>query len=582
MNNTIEQSVISTSDYHFNLKNEVFAQLEMQSRQRLYSKRPDIWARDMLGVTFWSRQVEIALAVVSHKDVMVAAGHGVGKTMMTAVLMLWWTDIHHSIGKESIALSTAPSTSQVRIGIWREMKRFLQASSNRHDEYLRRVRNKESLQGFAGHKLPGRIVDHSTWKDDDGTILAIGRTPPRGREGDSFQGVHGNVFAVIDEAVGVSEDMIQTMANNTSTSSDRRLLIANPTNPASAMGRIWHDSESQKLWKRISISVFDSPKFTDEWKELPQDTLASMTDESFVEGKKLEYGEDSANYRARVLGQWATEDDMLLFTEDVLGLGRDVVVMPDTEDTSYVGFDVSRSIKGDYSYLYLVEEGWVYDTQEYDSKEDDWVDLEKPRKTERRGIRIRFLDKWRGMPFQTIHNKNGQVVEEGANKLVHAHMKATGAKQLRIDVGGMGVNMLDAMYDIYGEEYDLVEIDGGTLPPTGTRKGFYNLRAYGYSELARRMREGTVDIDPGDNILIDQLGSIQYKFAAGYADSMLIEAKEDMRRKGLKSPDAADAAWMGSTMIDIDSLHSADSGQFEVDFAPIVDEFAHFYASSSW
>lgn len=578
----MEAYVTSSSGYHFSFQNEVFAALEMRARARLYSKRPDIWARDMLGVTFWSKQVEIALAVVDHKDTMVAAGHGVGKTMMTAVLMLWWTDIHYSTGQESIALSTAPSTSQVRIGIWREMKKFLRISQERHAEYLERLENNESVQGYVGHALPGRIVDHSTWKTDDGTILAIGRTPPRGREGDSFQGVHGNVFAVVDEAVGVSEDMIQTMANNTSTMSDRRLLIANPTNPASAMGRIWHDSEAQKLWKRIKISVLDSPKFTDEWKSLPAETLESMTDESFVEGKKLEYGEDSANYRARVLGLWATEADMLLFTEDIIGLGRDVVVIPHEGDKKFVGFDVSRSIKGDFSFLYLVEEGWVYETEEWDSVKGDWVELKKPRKTEKRGIHVRFLDKWRGLPFQPIHNHNGQVVEEGANKLVHAHMVATGASELRIDVGGMGVLMMDAMLDVYEERYELVPIDGSTTPPTGTRKGFFNLRAYGYAELARRMREGTVDIDPEDAALIDQLSTVEYKFAKGYADSMLIESKEDMRKRGIKSPDAADAVWMGAALVDPEGFGYDGDETFDYDYGPIVEEYGHFYASQAW
>ena len=77
-------TIRNSSDYSFTFRNEVFEQLEVQARRSVYSKRPDVWARDVLGVTLWSKQVEVVLSVVEHKNTMVADGHGVGKSFLTA------------------------------------------------------------------------------------------------------------------------------------------------------------------------------------------------------------------------------------------------------------------------------------------------------------------------------------------------------------------------------------------------------------------------------------------------------------------------------------------------------------------
>lgn len=559
--------ILSDPSYKFQFGQSVLHQLEAQARRRLYSKRPDLWANDVLHVTLWSKQSDVALSVVEHHNTMVAAGHGVGKSLVAAVLVCWWVDTH-PIG-EAIVLTTAPSTHQVRNILWRNVQKLHSESKRLHGLYLAAQKNGESTAGLPDHQLPGYVTSSATWKSDDGVMLAYGRTAPRGREGDAMQGVHGSVLTIVDEAVGVSEDMIQTMGNNTSTENDRQLLIANPTNPLSYMGIVWHDPVKSKAWNRMSISVFDSPKFTGEWKTLPPETVKDLTDESYVEQKKLEYGEDSANYISRVLGRWATESGMILFPDEVLQVGLDTTVIPDEEDPIHVGFDVSRSEKGDFSYLYTAQEGYVYRTQEWREGPDgfDFYDLDKPIKTERRGIRIRYLDRWRGLPFFPLHNDSGQrTSDEAANERVHAHMTELGATQLRYDADGMGKIMGDAMLDVSDGSYDLIPIKGNGASPD--RDTWYNLRAWGYSELANRMRRGEIDIqaDSDEHPLVKQLGAIEYTFAAGYSESLLIESKKKMADRGIKSPDAADAVNYAAMLVDVEGITDRVAGQrFDVD-----------------
>jgi hypothetical protein len=52
--------------------------------------------------------------------------------------------------------------------------------------------------------------------------------------------------------------------------------------------------------------------------------------------------------------------------------------------------------------------------------------------------------------------------------------------------------------------------------------------------------EGRVDIELSDKDLLDELMMIKYKFSS--KGSIQIESKDDMRGRGLKSPDRLDAA----------------------------------------
>lgn len=541
--------VTASSDYQFNFRNQVFSQLETQARRMIYFRRPDLWARDVLGVTLWSKQVEIAMSIVDNKSTMVAASHSVGKSYLTAVICCWWIDVH-PIG-EARVISTAPTNAQVKGIIWRDIQKLHKVSRDRHREYLTAVEKGRSTQGLPDHALPGYVTSQATWRSFDGIELGSGRTPPRGREGDAFQGIHGGVLAVADEAVGVSKEMIGTLGNNTTADDDRMLMIANPTNPRSYMGELWHDPKVADKYHKISISAFDSPKFTDEGASLPDDVLKYLVGQKYVDDMAAEHGTESAYYISRVLGRWATESGMLMFPDEVLAVGKESVVIPDPDGIVRFGFDVARSEKGDYSYVYMAEEGWVYQTHEWREGPEgvDLYPLDEPRNTGKRGIKIRYLDSWRGLPFQPLHDPAGKLISEGANERVDALARQYGATEIRIDAAGMGRNMIDAMIELSYDKYDLIPFNGGDASPD--RLAWYNQRAYQFSELARRMRLGEVDIDPGDSKLIEQLAAMEYTFAAGYAESMLIESKESMRRRGIKSPDAADAASYAFANIDL-------------------------------
>ena len=91
------------------------------------------------------------------------------------------------------------------------------------------------------------------------------------------------------------------------------------------------------------------------------------------------------------------------------------------------------------------------------------------------------------------------------------------------------------------------------------------------------MQKGTLDLDPTDERLLDELAGIVYENDA--KGRLKIESKDDMRKRGVKSPDAADACWYASfdaRALLGDSLQPGD--RMQVDVQPAIDLLQEIWA----
>jgi hypothetical protein len=88
-------------------------------RMAAYRKRPERFAREVLGSSWWSKQREAAELVAGNRRVAVKSANGVGKTYLAADLALWFLYSH----RPSIVLTTAPTWRQVRYLLWEEIRR---------------------------------------------------------------------------------------------------------------------------------------------------------------------------------------------------------------------------------------------------------------------------------------------------------------------------------------------------------------------------------------------------------------------------------------------------------------------------
>ncbi len=471
------------SDVFSNAVELAIAERDRQSRTSNYFWDFPAWHAYMTGGSLWSKQREIAADLEHSKNIAVKAAHGVGKSYLAASLIAWWVDTRYP---NAIVASTAPSTAQIGKIVWRELRRLYQEIEKRYNA------------GLIDHKLPGKInsdTNNNEWKDANGQSIGFGRKPPDGKEDDNFQGIHdAHVLAVGDEAVGLSSEMIDALGNITSNEDSRRILIANPTNPASYMGKIFR--ENTGAWSLHTISVFDSPNFTDEKNDLPADVLSKLTGPQYVEDKKKEYGENSARYKSRVLGEFAFDIGNALIVPDDLTPGYDLSIVPSSETRPEIGVDIARFGENDSS-AYIFHDG-----------------------------QLRFLDSWSKAPATETAVRIDKLARDN------------GAKIVKIDGAGIGGPVVDMVVAYAGTDYTVVSMLGSAASPDKRR--WYNARAFWWDNFRSRARDGKIDLDVNDERLLDELMSVEYKFAP--TGALLIESKDDMARRDFKSPDFADAA----------------------------------------
>lgn len=159
-----------------------------------------------------------------------------------------------------------------------------------------------------------------------------------------------------------------------------------------------------------------------------------------------------------------------------------------------------------------------------------------------------FAIAWRrGRKVEKVERKYKLDVVQGAN-WVRSICDRDGPAKVFIDVGGVGAGVVDILRD-WGEPYEKlcegVNFGGAPMDPiqTGARgetmPGPRNRRA----EMWMRMRdwladEGGADL-PDDDALHADLVAPSYKYDV--RQYLVLEAKEDIRKRGLRSPDGADA-----------------------------------------
>lgn len=547
--------------YLSSLLPNILEDFERKGRDARYFNDMAAWSLDRLGLPLWEKQEEVAeaLAIGAKKSVAVRAGHGVGKSFLAGIAVCWWIDTRPI--QYVFVASTAPSADQVTAILWREIRRFHALSHRRFKD------------GLIDRPLPGYITMDNKWRDDLGNLVAQGRKPPDHNE-DAFQGIHAQyVLAIGDEACGLNENMIDSLANITSNAKSRRLLIANPTNPRSRFGDIFLDTTDREVeeegpngkkikvkrtlqdaWSLHHISVLDSPNFHGgDWCRcerhkgmerglgLSTQALESLTDMSYVDEKKLEYGEESARYKARVLGEFAYDEGNNLFTDFEMAKAKDAAVHIDygsLDTASVLGVDVARSKHGDTTFVYRFTNGLMHDWIEKEDKDGTTTAiLGSVGSTS--GGELRYVASYRGVPLTDRYEVDGKL-SIGQATLIHQHAVELNVTEVRVDSGGLGIGLVDGLMLLARGRYTVIEMQGGAATPDNRQ--WLNNRAFQFGQMAKRFGRGEVDIDPTDKILIAQLEDILVEYVDPHG-AMKIESKDSMKKRGVKSPDAADAAW---------------------------------------
>lgn len=359
---------------------------------------------------------------------------------------------------------------------------------------FRELKDNHKAAAMRGLPLPGHINQSEEWKLDDayGTLVGFGRRPADTDIVSAFQGIHRRfVMVILDEAGGIPQDLYTAAEAVTTTADSRVLAIGNPDRRGTEFHRIFREDQT---WNKIKVSAFDTPNFTGE--VIPEHLAPLLIQPSWVERQKIAWGEDSARYKSKVLAEFPEEDDTTFFSQSAIDTAVDLDVPEDMEVPLVLGVDVAR-FGDDDSVVYAF-----------------------------RGGRLRHVATW---------SKANAV--ESANR-VHELAIAHGAERVHVDGTGLGAPIVDMLASMGEGKYTTVSIIGSAASPDNTR--WLNARAAGYDSLREGMITGRIDIDLDDKDLIDEMMSIKYKFSA--KGSIQIESKDDMRSRGMSSPDRLDAA----------------------------------------
>jgi hypothetical protein len=322
---------------------------------------------------------------------------------------------------------------------------------------------------------------------------------------DQFQGFHNpNMFIVVDEAEGVSDEIYEAIESvMTSAETSRLLLIGNPTTVSGAFRRAFY--EEQSLYHTITISALDSPNVAEEKILVP-----GLTTAAWVQERREVWGEENPLYRARVLGEFPDQaDDTLFKLSDIeaaasngafSGSSRHAGVNPN--DSQVSGVDATP-----------LEVVIAVDVARFGS--DQSVILR------RRGHRVEEVRSFQGLDTMQLAGRVAEAIRQFQ------------PDQVCIDEVGVGAGVVDRLRE---QGYRVRGINVARAPAQPAI--FANLRAEGYWKLRDLFASRQITI-PANHQLMGELAALRYGYDS--LGRVLMESKDDMRGRGLPSPDRADA-----------------------------------------
>ena len=334
------------------------------------------------------------------------------------------------------------------------------------------------------NELPPQLQVLLTVKSDRVELSAapaeafISARTSRAETPEALAGVHSeNVLLVVDEASGVPEKVFEAAAGSMSGHSATTILLSNPTRSSGT----FFESQTRlaDTWWTRRWSCVESP----------------LVSEEFVDEMRARYGEDSNAFRIRVLGEFpmADDDTIIPFHLADSAIKRDIEVTPDTKPIW--GLDVAR------------------------------FGADKTALCKRYGNVVTEITSWQGLDLmQTV----GRVMAEYEG--LSPSMRPS---EILVDSIGVGGGVVDRLRELGAP---VRGINVGESPAMGNT--YMNLRAELWFKTKGWLEDRSCKI-PNDDQLLAELTSIRYAFTPG--GKMKAESKDDMRKRGLKSPDLADA-----------------------------------------
>jgi hypothetical protein len=304
---------------------------------------------------------------------------------------------------------------------------------------------------------------------------------------DGFQGFHSeHPLVVIDEAAGVAEPVYQALDAIMTSEGARMLLIGNPTNPAGTFHDAFH--RARLLYHTITIAAADTPNV-----RAGRTVRPYLVTQQWIDDAIAQHGEDSPYVQARVHAVFPAQGERTLIPLAWIEAAHARTIDEDPAAPWEAGLDVAR-FGGDANALCV-----------------------------RHGDRIVLETAWSGLDLMsTVGKVKSLLVDYPA------------LAALKVDVIGVGAGVADRLRE---DGYPVVDVN--VAAASHRPHEFANLRHELWWELRERFRTGAV-AGPLADATMGQLSSVLYGYDSRHSRPV-VEGKEEMKRRGVRSPDRAEA-----------------------------------------
>lgn len=450
---------------------------------------PIRFIEDNLQQKTWSKQREIINSLADNRLTAVRGCHASSKSFGAAALAVYWLTKYD----DGVVRVTAPTQAQATGGIWKEMRKAVEKS-----KYI------DYGEG------PGELQ----WKLGFDNYAEI-RAAAKGGRGVRFQALHsGHVLVLADEAPGIDPEIYEAMEGIRAGGDVHIGLFGNPTVP----GGPYYDAftSDRARWNTIHVDGLFTPNFEglgdtaeevekslldmplDEGGPLDDDAWPMLLRRRWVREKLDNWGTLNPRYQARVRGNFPDQAEDALIPLSWLEAAKYRTVERSGRRLDG-GIDVAGGGRAE-DVAYVLDMGHILDlivSQSHD------VDIAT-------GEIMLGLKPWQ--------RELGQV---------------------RYDEIGVGSRLGSILRD---NGYDAIGVNVGR-PATDTAE-FPRLRDELFWELRGLFETGKI-AGLLDEDTIAQLAAIRW--APTLDGRIKVESKDDMKARGVKSPDRADALCLGAT-----------------------------------
>lgn len=285
----------------------------------LFARECIDWERVKKSDGLTPYQEDILGLLITKGRVAVRGPHGLGKTAIQAILVLWF-----SLTRDQAEVDWKIATTA---GAWRQLEKFLWPEISKWSKFI--IWEKVGRKPFNTNTEMLTIM----LKLNHGSAFAAASNKP-----ELIEGVHADeVLYVFDESKAIPAEVFDA-AEGAFTGGEGKAYALATSTPGVPSGRFYD------IHRR-------APGFED-WATrhvtLKEVMTAGQVDESWVNARKLQWGEESGVYHNRVLGEFHSDDEdgviPLAWVEAAVKRWEDwdEAGRPELDGTRTIGVDVAR------------------------------------------------------------------------------------------------------------------------------------------------------------------------------------------------------------------------------------------------